>query len=151
MMPRRMYVTFLFIVFYINMLLLSPCALADNQVCTKEEAIAAEMAGIAQSWDQLHQQFRRYSHCDDGAISEGFSESVTLLLAEHWQEISQLAIILRYDSAFQKFVILHIDETVPVGRLNRIAENANKRCPRSLKGLCREIEEAVKKSAQTEG
>lgn len=125
--------------------------LAGTRVCTKEEAIAAEMAApAAQSWEQLHQQFKRYSHCDDGAIGEGFSESVTLLLADHWQDIRQLREIVSHDSAFRKFVIRHINETVPVERLNRIVENANKQCPRSLKDLCRDIETTAKKSAQAE-
>jgi len=132
------------------MLCLPPSVLADTRVCTMEEAIAAEMAATAQSWEQLHQQFKHYSHCDDGAIGEGFSESVTLLLAEHWRDIQQLETILRHDSAFRKFVLRHINETVPAERLNRIVENANKRCPRSLKGLCRDVEAVAKKSAQAE-
>lgn len=126
----------------------SPSVLADTRICTKEEAIAAEMAAIAQSWEQLRQQFKRYSHCDDGAIGEGFSEATTLLLAEHWQDIRQFGEISSGDSAFHKFVVRHINETVPVERLNRIVENANKHCPRNLKALCREIETTAKKSAQ---
>jgi len=119
-------------------------AQADTRICTKEEAQAAEaVAATARSWRQLHQQFERYSHCDDGAIAEGFSESVTLLLAEHWRDIRQLETILRSDPTFREFVIRHIDETVPGERLNRIAENASKRCPRRLKILCRDVEVAA--------
>lgn len=124
-------------------------ALADTRVCAKEEALAAEtVAATAQSWGQLHQQFARYHYCDDGAIAEGFSESVTVLLSRHWQDVRELETIFRTDSAFRKFVIWHIDETVPAERLKRIAGNAKKRCPRSLKGLCHDIEAAAKKSAQ---
>ena len=122
-------------------------AWADARICTKEEAQAAEtVAATARSWRQLHQQFERYSRCDDGAIAEGFSESVTLLLAEHWREIRKLATVLRHDPAFREFVIRHIDETVPAERLNHIARNANKRCLGSLKNLCRDIEAAAKKA-----
>lgn len=124
-------------------------ALADARACTKEEEQTAEaVAATARSWRQLHQQFERYSHCDDGAIAEGFSESVTLLLAEHWRDIRQLEATLKLDPSFREFVIRHIDETVPGDRLKRIVENANKRCQRSLKNLCRDIEVAAKKSAQ---
>jgi len=133
-----------------TVILLSTNILANTQVCTEKEAIAAEMAPIAQSWEQLHQQFKQYSHCDDGAISEGFSESVTLLLAEHWQELWQLEKILKHDSTFLKFVVRHINETVPVERLNRIVNNAHKQCPKSLKSLCRDIEVVAQKSAQAE-
>jgi hypothetical protein len=124
-------------------------ALADARVCTKEEAQVAEaVAATVRSWGQLHQQFERYSHCDDGAIAEGFSESVTLMLAEQWRSIYQLEMVLRSDPAFRVFITRHIDETVPAERLNRIVVNANKRCPRSLKGLCRDIESVAKRSAQ---
>lgn len=121
-----------------------PNALAETRICTKEEAQEAEgVASIAKSWGQSHQQFKHYAHCDDGAIAEGFSESVSILLAEHWGDIGQLGAILKSDPAFRKFVIQHIDETVPVDRLERIAKNADKRCPRNLKKLCRDIEAAA--------
>lgn len=126
-------------------------ALADTRVCSKEDALAAEtLAATAQSWQQLHQQFDRFSHCDDGAIAEGFSESATVLLSEHWRDVRQLEAILRSDPPFREFVIRHIDETVPVKRLNQIARNARKLCPRSLKGFCRDVEAAARKSAQAE-
>jgi hypothetical protein len=129
---------------------LLPEVLADARICTKKEAKAAETASAtARSWRQLYQLFERYSYCDDGAIAEGFSESVTLLLAEQWWNIRQFETVLRRDSAFREFVIRHIDETIPTERLNHIAGNANKRCPRSLKSLCLDIEAAAKKSAQT--
>lgn len=150
MMTRRVEIRLLVIVACLTAMWFAPSVWAGTRVCTKEEAIAAETAAPAQSWEQLHQQFKRYSHCDDGAIGEGFSESVTLLLADRWQDIRQLGEILSRDSAFRKFVIRHINETVPVERLNRIIENANKLCPRSLRGLCRDIETTAKKSAQAE-
>lgn len=121
-----------------------PNALAETRICTKEEAQEAEsVVAIAKSWKQSHQQFDRYAHCDDGATAEGFSESVSLLLAEHWGEIGQLGAILKSDLAFRKFVIRHIDETIPAERLKRIAKNAGKRCPQNLKKLCRDIEVAA--------
>lgn len=116
-----------------------PNALAEAHVCTKEEAIEAESLSTAQSWGQLHQQFKNYAHCDDGAIGEGFSESVSLLLADHWQDIDQLEIILKSDFTFRKFVMRHINETVPVDRLERIQKNVGRQCPRKLKKLCRDI------------
>ena len=123
---------------------LSSTASADTQICTKEEAQAAEaVAATARSWGRLHQQFRRYAHCDDGAIAEGFSESVTILLADDWGTIRQLGAVVTSDPAFRKFVIRHIDETVPVERLKQIAKNASKRCPPNLKHLCNDIQAAA--------
>ena len=121
----------------------TPNTLAETRICTKEESIEAEGLATAQSWDELHQQFKRYVHCDDGAIGEGFSESVSILLAEHWGDIGQLGAILKSDPAFRKFVIQHINDTVPIDRLERIVKNVDKRCPRNLKKLCRDIEAAA--------
>lgn len=124
----------------------TPMALANTQDCTREEAHAAEaIAATAQSWGQLHQQFERYAHCDDGAVAEGFSESVTNLLADRWGGVQQLEAVLGSDPGFRKFVIRHIDETVPVERLKRIARNAGKQCPKNLKSLCRDIRAAALK------
>ncbi len=51
--------------------------------CDPERAREAEeVAATAQSWRQLHEMLSRFAACDDGAIAEGFSESVTVLLAE---------------------------------------------------------------------
>jgi len=93
----------------------------------------------------LHREFLQYAHCDDGAIAEGFSEATTLLLADHWEEIQQVSPMIASDPAFRKFIIWHIDETVPEDRLRRIARNASKQCPRNLKSLCQDIEAAATK------
>jgi hypothetical protein len=120
-------------------------SVADTRICTEADAEAAEtVAATAVSWGQLHQQFWRYAHCDDGAIAEGFSESVTVLLAKHWDDLEELGMIVTSDSAFRKFVIRHIDETVAEERLKLIAENADNQCPRYLKKLCLDIRAAVK-------
>lgn len=126
-------------------------ALADGRICTKQEARAAEaVAATARTLEQLHRQFERYSHCDDGAIAEGFSEAVTWLLAERWQDVLRSYKVLKHDSAFRVFVIRHIDETVPTERLNQITENASNRCSGSMKDFCRDIEMAAKKAANAE-
>ncbi len=117
----------------------------DTTMCTKADAMLAEdVAGTARSWEQLYFVFQKYGHCDDGSIGEGFSESVTLLLADRWREMPQLRVILKSTPAFRDFVIRHIDETVPAERLELIAENAHKHCPESLKTLCRDIGAATK-------
>ena len=118
-------------------------SVADTRICTEAEA-AETIAATAGSWRQLHQQFGRYAHCDDGAIAEGFSESVTVLLAKHWDDLQELGMVVTSDNAFRKFVIRHIDETVPEERLKKIAESADNQCPRGLKKLCLDIRVAVK-------
>ncbi|UGQ45402.1 hypothetical protein [Massilia endophytica] len=120
------------------------CSLAETRLCSPQEEEQAEyVAATATSWQELYQQFLRYGHCDDGAIAEGFSEAVTVLLAEHWHAVKELDAMRRSDPGFQAFVFRHINETVPPERLNLIARNAHERCPPGLTKLCRDIEETI--------
>ncbi|WP_321922266.1 hypothetical protein [Burkholderia sp. BCC1998] len=124
----------------------SSTAVGDTRVCTAEEAQKAEAAAaVGRSWKQLHLRFVQYAHCDDGAISEGFSDSITLLLADHWETIRQIEPIIASDPAFRKFIIRHIDETVPADRLQQIARNAGNQCPRNINSLCQDIRAAAMK------
>ncbi|WP_322081044.1 hypothetical protein [Burkholderia sp. BCC1972] len=124
----------------------SSTALGDTRVCTAEEAQKAEaVAAVGRSWKELHLQFLQYAHCDDGAIAEGFSESITLLLADHWETVRQIEPMIAPDPAFRKFIIRHIDEAVPVDRLQRIARNAINQCPRNLNYFCQDIRAAAMK------
>ena len=144
-MIRRYVIGFSIIWICIIEMCWTPNVLAASQICSSEDAEVAEsVAAMARSWGQLHQQFERYAHCDDGAIAEGFSESVSILLARQWKDIRQLNVIVRSDPAFRTFVIRHINETVPAERLKTIAKNADKRCHRSLNTLCRDIKMATK-------
>lgn len=128
-------------------LLASGCAGADQGVtrtCTAQESRAAEASSaIATSWKTLHRQFRLYGHCDDGAIAEGFSEAVTTLLADRWVTVRDVAPMIASDPDFRRFIVRHVDETVPPDRLQKIARNASVRCPRSLAGFCTDVRAAA--------
>ena len=106
---------------------------------TQQERAAIDEAGSLKSWAALHKSFVKFGHCDDGAIAEGYSESVTNLLAEHWESLPELARLADRDNGFSRFVLRHINETVPPERLERIANNAQKRCPKRLSTLCGQI------------
>lgn len=114
---------------------------ADTINCSLQQAMEAEsVAGTAKSWTELHKYFVEYVHCDDGAIGEGFSESVSLLLSDRWNSFGQLRGILKTNPRFRHFILRHVDESVPADRLSKIAKNAGSRCPRDLKDLCIEIQ-----------
>lgn len=124
----------------------SSTAFASPNVCTSDQARKAEaVSDAATSWKQLHRQFRKFANCDDGAVAEGFSESNTRLLADHWGTIQQLKPMIVSDPAFRAFIVRHVDTTVPAERLRRIARNAGKQCPGTLKNFCREIRAAANK------
>lgn len=119
----------------------APITIATNHICSQKEAQEAEEdSGIVRSWEQSYLLFQRYKHCDDGAIAEGFSESISVLLSAHWTDISSLGKTIKFDPSFYKFVIKHIDETVPTERLRQIEHNASTQCPQNLKKLCRDIQ-----------
>ena len=143
MMEKQDMVRFLVIGTFMISSYCIPVALADKWTCTEEEAQSAEViVATIDSWMRLYQQFKRYAHCDDGAIAEGFSESISLLLAEQWEDIQEASTVLIPNSAFQEFIIKHIDETVPDKRLERVRKNIRERCPLSLEDFCHKIESA---------
>jgi hypothetical protein len=117
-----------------------PRAFADGGGCAPVEALSAEVgAGSIRSWRGLYVQARSWYRCDDGAIAEGFSESVTILLADKWQDLAELEMISRADLEFRRFVLRHIDDTIPVERLSKIFENATQRCEQGPIELCEDI------------
>jgi len=112
--------------------------------CTKTEAIAAEQeAESLKTWDQIYHSYNRFSHCDDAAIAEGYSESVTKLLADDWNSFNRLLSLTNRNTAFRAFVLKHLDDTVPADRLAKIANHARSNCPAKGRSLCVSIAKAA--------
>jgi hypothetical protein len=65
-------------------------AAAHDRVCSVAEAKRAEETADARTWTDLHAAFKRFSHCDDGAISEGYSDTVGRLVSHRWNNIAEL-------------------------------------------------------------
>jgi len=118
---------------------------AEKQ-CTKQEAIQAENGlDSLNSWDDFYHSYRTFSHCDDGSISEGYSDVVTKLLADDWKHFPRLVALTNTNKPFREFVLKHIDETVSDTVRSKIADNARSRCPRGGESLCRSIVAAASK------
>src|SRR5258708_5182227 len=110
---------------------------SPKRVCTAGEARQAEQESSRLStWKAIHQSHTRFSHCDDGAVAEGYSDSITKVLADGWNSVAALRTLWPEDPHFRDFVLRHIDETVPRGRLEGIAANAEQRCPRGSGQRC---------------
>jgi hypothetical protein len=108
--------------------------------CSDTEAQRVESEAVMlRSWDDLYGSYKRYTHCDDGAIAEGYSEAVARIIVDHWNTLSRLADITRKDTDFRRFVLKHIDETLNLEDVKNIRANAEKRCPSALRDLCRDI------------
>ena len=114
------------------------------QACSSKQARAAEIVvGTAHSWKELYEHYKRFQHCDDGAIAESFSESVSMLLDERWKEINTLSRIAKTNAQFRTFILRHVDETILSDRLGHISSNATNHCPPNIRSLCSEISNAA--------
>jgi len=118
---------------------------ASQKACTvAEEMQALDEADRLRDWDAVYRSFIRFAHCDDGAIAEGYSDTVGRLLASDWKHIATLARLVASNKKFESFVFRHIDETLPIDELNTIASNAQKSCPAGQIALCRKILESAR-------
>ena len=142
-----LYMTKNFTFIMIFIVLLSNVSLANDglKVCTKKDAINVEkLAAIAANWDQLYKLYRSYNQCDDGAIAEGFSESVSVLLSQSWHNLDKLINIIQNDANFEIFVLNHLDESIPEERLHTIANLAINKCSgKDNNILCEKIRQRI--------
>jgi len=124
--------------------------------CTVQEAIRAEeQASTLKNWDEVYEAYRNFAHCDDGAISEGYSDSISRLLSEKWSSANRLIELTSRDGNFERFVLKHIDELMTPSQAVKIRENAETKCPTHADSLCqaisrrlKEVDEAIKHSNQ---
>jgi hypothetical protein len=118
---------------------------AQEKTCTQTEAMAAEDDSVRiRTWTDLHNSFKRFGHCDDGAIAEGYSDSVVRMLASRWNQLGRLRQLASSDNPFHEFVLRHIDATADEHDIKRVIGNATKRCPAKAKTLCTEVERAAR-------
>jgi len=119
-------------------------ATASVMHCTQKEAKRAEIESSAlPNWSALYEAYRNYAHCDDGAVWEGYSESVVRLLVRNFSECEKLCELTNVDNYFEQFVIRHIDDTVPREYLDKIMLNVSTNCPSKAKHLCYMIKTAI--------
>lgn len=131
----------------VTLLLVAACSSisARTPTCSREQAMKAETAASTlPDWDSVYRSFREFRGCDDGAIAEGYSESVSRLLAERWDDADKLIALTTKDPAFEAFVIRHVDETVPSDRLAQIVQNLQAHCPPGGETLCARLVKAAK-------
>lgn len=113
---------------------------ATRTACTANEAKAATSElGQQADWQGVYQSFKRFRHCDEGAIAEEYSYAIGHLLAHNWDDLGDLVHIVAADRQFAEFVVLHIDENIPEEEAQLIVRNSRRRCPSSAKWLCKSI------------
>ena len=122
---------------YLIILLLPP-SIALGEQCNQNEAIEAEStAAYIKSWNKLEEHYVSFGHCDDGAIAEGYSESVSYLMENNWPEF----LSYKMELPFFNFVKKHIDETWGADRLKKVAQLASNHCNKAKEAICVRIQE----------
>ena len=124
----------------IILLFFSPIAVCvDVITCSEEQAIAAEgQVSDIHDWERLHIVYKEFYACDDGAISEGFSDSVANLLTNHWGDIGKLSLILNSDPDYRRFIVKHVDMLITEQQFLLIEKNVNS-CRNEMKAFCEEL------------
>jgi hypothetical protein len=126
-------------------ILLHAAAVHGGGTCSRNQEVEAlDTAAYLSTWPSIHDSFQRFRECDDGAIAEGYSESVTRVLDTQWATIGTLAELGAKTPGFLAFVLRHIDETAPPDRLARIAARARSECPAEHENLCSQIADATR-------
>jgi hypothetical protein len=113
---------------------------AQQKHCTDAEARRAlDEAVMLRTWDILYRSYKSYQHCDDGAIGEGYSESVARILVDHWRTLPQLDRFARKDAHFRHFVLRHLDATLNMDDVEKVRKTAKTQCPTGLRTLCDDL------------
>jgi hypothetical protein len=121
----------------------TPLAHAQKPCSRAEERQALGEYEKLKTWADIFRSFERYSHCDDGAIAEGYSDKIVHLLAKDWKSFPELNRLTKKDPVFRSFIIRHIDETADTDDLRSAQQNARRQCPVESKTLCRAIERQI--------
>jgi hypothetical protein len=117
---------------------------AQDRGCTDSDSNQAESeAETLRTWDSLYKSYSLYRSCDDGAVAEGYSESVARILADHWNTLSRLAELAKTNDRFFHFVLRHIDTTDDEKDLRKISVKASTQCPPGLQDMCRDLKKAA--------
>ena len=113
--------------------------IAAAEICS-EKTFEEELSAV-KDWTTLYAVYKRnLSKCpDDGFYAEGYSQSVTDLLAKNWTDLPMLRSLSSQDPLFRNFVLKHIDATADPKELGQIVTNMRSSCPTGSENLCRTI------------
>jgi|SRR5579863_10610926 len=114
---------------------------AQKRPCADAEARAAlDEAVTLRSWDALYGSYKSHRQCDDGAIAEGYAESLARILVDHWNTLPRLADLAKKDAEFRAFVMEHVDATLDHDDVEKIKNSARTQCPTGLRVICNDLE-----------
>lgn len=141
----------------ISLVLVFGLSVAGQRHCSRSDAMNADDSVTSlKSWADVYAAYRKYGHCDDGAISEGYTDSMVHLLSSEWTSTPELLTLAAKDRKFRSFVLNHIDASASTDELRKISTLTASQCPKGGTDLChalhskanvvvKEIESAVSK------
>jgi len=131
---------------FVIILLVFSINISAKDKCSKQEALVAEekVDGIL-SWDDLYQYYLKYKECDSGAISEGLSNSIEILLVNKWDDLFIIYKMTSEKKRFKLFFLKHIDETMSQKNAEIIYYNIKNKCDNKTKEFCALIKNEMDK------
>jgi len=92
-------------------------------------------------WVDVHAVFKRnFPACqDEGLYADGYSNLVVGVMANNWGDLHVLDELAAKDDAFKAFVLRHVAASAGDEDLRRVLRSAQRVCPASSLGLCKEI------------
>jgi hypothetical protein len=97
-------------------------------------------------WSKLRAFYHRYRSCriDDAEVTEGVSESVARMLADHWDTLAAASRLFNQDPPFEAFALAGINITDSTDDLKHIDKLAAEHCPADLHVLCQKIRRSIR-------
>ena len=140
--PQVRSVSFLLIVAVLVLWRSDVASAEDN--CS-DQRFVDELSGV-NGWKDLYAFYQHnLKKCpDDGFYAEGYSQSVTDLLAKRWSDLSTLRSLSTLDPGFLDFVLKHVDSTADRRELKHIVTSARAHCPTDATSLCSAIARRAK-------
>lgn len=112
--------------------------------CKGDEARRALIdAGKLTSWEDVYQSYKKFGHCDDGALAESYDHSIVRILSSESPKLDDLHAVAKSDIDFRKFVVRHVAGAVSRDDLKRILFNLSQYCPGDAKDMCAELANAA--------
>jgi len=131
---------------------LADTAHAQKHACTTAEGRrVVDEADRLRTWNALYKSYSLYRQCDDGAIAEGYSESVARILVDHWKTLPELDLLTKKDAGFRHFVLLHVDATLNTDDVAIVRRRAKRECPSGLDSLCKDLAKEAEAALRENG
>jgi hypothetical protein len=111
-----------------------------SKKCSRSEAMRARLEiGRLEDWSSMYASYKRFRHCDVGALAEEYSYAISRLLSRHWDDVAALLSLTAEHEEFKGFILRHINEDIPEEEAQRIINNSRQHCPANGEWLCRAI------------